>query len=458
MPCAFRPAHRRHRSLFAAFAVLVLLACSAISFPQPAAAKDKFRLAWTIYVGWMPWDYAANAGIVKKWADKYGIDIEVVQVNDYIESINQFTSGAFDACVMTNMDALTIPAAGGVDSTALIVGDFSNGNDGIVLKGKDALKAIAGQKVNLVELSVSHYLLARALQSVGLSEPDLTVVNTSDADIVAAYAAPDVTAVVTWNPLLSEIKSMPDSHEVFDSSKIPGEIIDLTVVNTGKLKANPRLGKALVGAWYEIMQTMSGKGAKATAARRYMAKASGTDLAGYDAQLATTKMFYTPAEAVAFVTSKDLVTTMRNVSEFSFRHGLMGEGASGPEAIGMAFPGGATLGGQGKREAALHRRIHAHGRRRQALTRRRRTRGQGWPSRFTSTREASLLCHEAHHQPAPEPPHGLAAGRRALRAVRRGLSLRLTWTPREKSQRQAAALARELRLHHRASGPGARSA
>ena len=71
---------------------------------------------------------------------------------------------------MTNMDALTIPAAGGVDTTALIVGDFSNGNDGIVLKGKDELADIKGQKVNLVELSVSHYLLARALETVGLTE------------------------------------------------------------------------------------------------------------------------------------------------------------------------------------------------------------------------------------------------------------------------------------------------
>ncbi len=87
---------------------------------------------------------------------------------------------------MTNMDALTIPAAGGVDSTALIVGDFSNGNDGVVMKGSSDLAAIKGQKVNLVELSVSHYLLARALDSVNLKERDLTVVNTSDADMVAA--------------------------------------------------------------------------------------------------------------------------------------------------------------------------------------------------------------------------------------------------------------------------------
>ncbi len=97
------------------------------------------------------------------------------------------------------------PAGGGVDTTALIIGDFSNGNDGIILKNDDTLADIKGQNVNLVELSVSHYLLARALDSVGLKEADITVVNTSDADMVAAYATPDVTAVVTWNPLVSTI-------------------------------------------------------------------------------------------------------------------------------------------------------------------------------------------------------------------------------------------------------------
>ena len=56
---------------------------------------------------------------------------------------------------------------------------------------------------------MSHYLLARGLDSVGLKEADITVVNTSDADMVAAYETPDVTAVVTWNPLLSEILRSP---------------------------------------------------------------------------------------------------------------------------------------------------------------------------------------------------------------------------------------------------------
>ena len=114
----------------------------------------------------MPWGYAAESGIVKKWADKYGINIEVKQFNDYVESINQYTAGAFDAVTLTNMDALSIPAAGGVDTTAVIVGDFSNGNDAVILKDKNELEDIMGQNVNLVEFSVSHYLLARALESI----------------------------------------------------------------------------------------------------------------------------------------------------------------------------------------------------------------------------------------------------------------------------------------------------
>ncbi len=314
--------------------------------PAAAAAEKKtFKVAWSIYVGWMPWDYAARSGILKKWADKYGITVTLTQINDYVESINQYTAGQFDACTMTNMDALTIPAAGGVDSTVLIVGDFSNGNDGIVLKGRNrTLADIKGQSINLVQLSVSHYLLVRALETVGLRERDVKVVNTSDADIVGAFAAPGATATVAWKPQLAQIMGMPNTTAVFDSTRIPGEIMDLMVVNSAVLKANPSFGKALAGAWYETMAIMFGKDQRTGTALDYMAKASGTSTAGYQSQLATTKMFNVPAEAVAFTASPSLMKTMDLVRTFSFNHGLLGQGARSPDVVGMEFPGGKTLG------------------------------------------------------------------------------------------------------------------
>ncbi|WP_077531014.1 putative urea ABC transporter substrate-binding protein [Halomonas utahensis] len=314
--------------------------------PGTALAKDEFSVCWSIYVGWMPWDYGDAEGIVDKWADRYDIEIDVVQINDYIESINQYTSGRFDGCTMTNMDALTIPASGGVDSTALLVGDFSDGNDGIVMKNEDDLAEIEGKRVNLVELSVSHYLLARGLESVGLSERDIEVVNTADADIVSAFATPDVSSVVTWNPQLSSVLEQPNANLVFDSSQIPGEIMDLMVVNTETLEANPKFGKALTGAWYEIMAHMQGSDETAIEARTHMANAAGTDLEGYEAQLEATNMFHDPSEAVDFTRSDQLLETMQNVAEFSFRHGLLGQGAPSAEAVGIETPSG-TYGNEG---------------------------------------------------------------------------------------------------------------
>lgn len=321
---------------------------AALSLSATAAPKKDFDVCWTIYAGWMPWEYAGTQGIVDKWAKKYGINIKVTQLNDYVESINQYTAGQFDGCTMTNMDALTIPAAGGVESTALVVSDFSNGNDGIVIKG-DGKKVtdLKGMDVNLVELSVSHYLLARALDSVDLTEKDLKVVNTSDADIAAAFNTSDVKAVTTWNPMLSEIKAKPGVTEVFDSSKIPGEIMDMMVVNTQTLKDNPALGKALTGAWFEVVALMNAKSAESTQALEHMAKASGTDLTGFQSQLDTTKLFATPKEALEFANSKQLPSTMRKVADFSFEHGLLGEGAKDSSAVGMTFANSVTEGDKG---------------------------------------------------------------------------------------------------------------
>ncbi|MEM9736985.1 MAG: putative urea ABC transporter substrate-binding protein [Pseudomonadota bacterium] len=318
------------------------LAALALTGPALAEEKTEFRVAWSIYVGWMPWGYLETSGIMDKWADKYGIDVEIVQINDYVESINLYTAGQFDGVSATNMDTLSIPSGGGVDTTALIVGDFSNGNDAVILKGDGGLEDLKGKPVNLVELSVSHYLLARALDSVGMAERDLAaVINTSDADMIAAYATPEVEAVVTWNPLVSTILEEPGATKLFDSSDIPGEIIDMMVVNTETLADNPNFGKALVGAWYEVMALME---AGDEAALTAMAEASGTDLAGYKAQLASTQMFWKPADAVAFVESEELPQTMVKVAEFLFDKGILGEGAPSADFVGVAYPGGVTTG------------------------------------------------------------------------------------------------------------------
>ncbi len=325
------------------FGAMLVTACSS-GEEEAAAPRSEFNVGWSIYAGWMPWPYAEQAGIVKKWGDKYGITIKFVQVNDYIESVNQYTAGKLDGVTVANMDALTIPAAGGKDTSAIILGDYSNGSDAVLLKGADSVAGIMGRQVYLAELSVSHYLLARALEKNALKLTDVKTVNTSDADIAAAFGAPAVTAAVAWNPQVTTMKGVAGAKAVFTSADIPGEILDLMVVDTKVLKANPNLGKALAGIWFETMTLMSRQDAEGAAARAAMAKLSGTDAQAFDGQLATTFLYADPKAAVAAMASPDLVTTMTRVRDFSFAQGLFGQGARSANAVGMEFPGGKTLG------------------------------------------------------------------------------------------------------------------
>ncbi|QSP95529.1 ABC transporter substrate-binding protein [Marinobacter salinisoli] len=333
------------KRLGSALSIGLLTASAAMN--AAAEEKDSFSIAWTIYAGWVPWQYAEDYGIVKKWADKYDIEIDIVQVNDYIESINQYTAGQFDGVTATSMDGLSIPSASGIDTTALIVGDYSNGNDGLVSKDGKSIEDLEGETVHLVELSVSHYLLARALTSVGLEERDLSVVNISDADLVSAFQTDDVRHVGTWNPLLTEVEGFPGATKLFDSSQIPGHIKDLTLVNTETLADNPKLGKALVGAWFETMNIVKADTEAGAEARAYLGKLSGTDQAGYEAQLAGMKMFWEPQMSVDFINSKEASEAMDSVRQFSFDKGLLGQGAMSPDFVGIQFPDGTIMGDEG---------------------------------------------------------------------------------------------------------------
>src|ERR1700730_1867823 len=93
---------REHGIGLCSLLVVLLLATPAF------AQKPEFTVGWSIYAGWTPYHYLAKSGILKKWADKYGITIKV-QRFDYAPSLDAFVARNIDACTMTNMEALDMP-------------------------------------------------------------------------------------------------------------------------------------------------------------------------------------------------------------------------------------------------------------------------------------------------------------------------------------------------------------
>lgn len=314
----------------AALAIAVLT--SAASF------AGETKIAWSHYTGWEPLGVIQSSGLMDKWNKKMGTNVEFVYIGDYVDSITLFAAGQFAGVAVTNMDVLAIAGVGGRESVALIVGDYSDGNDGLVLKGFASLDVVpTDSTISLVEYSVSHYLLARCFEQAGMNLDDFELSNTTDADIPALVESSDEVIAVSWNPMLMTIRNLDGVSIPCTSAQIPGEIIDMVVVGN-EVTGDDR--KALVGAWYEMMALIEARDPDTIAA---LAEQAGSSVADFEAQLETTHMFYTPAAAIAFVNDPALEATMNSVVNFSFNAGIY-DGVDSPDELGVSFPNGNVMG------------------------------------------------------------------------------------------------------------------
>jgi NitT/TauT family transport system substrate-binding protein len=132
---------------------------------------------------------------------------------------------------------------------------------------------------------------------------------------------------------------------LFDSSRIPEEILDLLVVRTEVLKrpdgSGLKFARAIAGAWYEAVAQLAAANAQAISES---AAASGDSVASYKEQLRTTYLYSTPQAAAQFADSGDLKQKMDLVRQFCFRHGLLGQNVQSVDDVAILYPDGAIQG------------------------------------------------------------------------------------------------------------------
>ena len=91
--------------------------------------------------------------------------------------MDAFTAGKIDADLMSNGDTL-VTGAGSGGGVMIMVTDYSSGSDMIVGKpGIKGLKDLKGKKVGIEVGLVEHLLLLHALQTAGMTEKDVSLVN-----------------------------------------------------------------------------------------------------------------------------------------------------------------------------------------------------------------------------------------------------------------------------------------
>jgi NitT/TauT family transport system substrate-binding protein len=270
----------------------------------------------------MPFKLMEAKGFLARRAADHGLKIKLVEFPVYMDSVTAFAAGKLDGCAITAMEALQ-PAAAGIDTVAIVVNDTSNGGDGVLARGIDGLEGLRGKEILLSELSVSHYLLVRALESVGLKESDVKIKNTDGDEAGKAFVAdPKVDAVATWNPHLFQATEGGKGKVLFSSKQIPGEIIDLLVVNNHALKEAPVLGTVLTEAWYDAMRAIEDPATREDSIA-VMAAAAHASVDEFKKMMGGTDLYTDRARGAAFLEADATRATMEKIKQFSIAHGLV---------------------------------------------------------------------------------------------------------------------------------------
>ncbi|CAD5978337.1 Putative aliphatic sulfonates-binding protein [Planktothrix tepida] len=174
----------------------------------------------------------------------------------------------------------------------ILLVDLSNGADVILGKPQlNTLSDIKGKKVGVENTALGAYMLSRALDQVGLSVQDIKIVSLGYSEHEDAFKQGEIDAVVTFEPTRSKLIET-GANVLFDSSKIPGEIVDVLVVRQDIIETHSKDLEQLIRGWFMALDYLK---QQPESAAQIMAERGGITPKEFLSSLKLLK-FFTPVE------------------------------------------------------------------------------------------------------------------------------------------------------------------
>ena len=179
--------------------------------------------------------------------------IELLEYTSTSEFSRAFRNGTVDGGLATLDEALLL-AEDQQDIRILLVTDISNGADVLLAKPElHSVQDLRGHRVGAETTGLGAYVLTRALELNGLEPKDVEIVPLDFSEQQPAFERGAVDAVVTYEPVRTKLENA-GARQLFDSTQIPGEVVDVLVVRTSYLKSSPDHVRLLLDSFYRALR------------------------------------------------------------------------------------------------------------------------------------------------------------------------------------------------------------
>jgi len=240
---------------------LRLLACAALLAalfgcmrePEPA-----LRIGTNVWIGSEPLYLARELG---------HLDLGAVQLVEYpsaSEVLRAYRNQAIDGMVIS-LDELFSLAVDGLQPRAILVVDVSHGADAVVgRRGMRSMHDLKGRPVAVESGALGAFVLSRALALNGMQPADVRVVHLESNEQPGAFEKGQIDGAVTFDPYRVQLLRS-GATTLFDSTQIPGEIVDLLAVRASVLEKNPQAVQTLLTGWFKALDYLAREPKDATA-------------------------------------------------------------------------------------------------------------------------------------------------------------------------------------------------
>ncbi|WP_209286502.1 ABC transporter substrate-binding protein [Marinobacterium alkalitolerans] len=220
--------------------LLGLLAALALASTYLFHSTTPLKLGTNLWPGYEPLYIARNLELLSEQ------DVALVELPSASEVMRAFRNGAIDAAALTLDEVINLRRMG-LEPVIIQVTNISMGADVILARpGIDSFEVLKGKRVGLEASALGAYMISRALEINQMSPDDIVMVPLEVNDHIQAFRRGEVDALVTFDPVPQQI-GVDQAVRLFDSSSLPGEIVDVIVVRQNLLEH--KQVRRIIEAW-----------------------------------------------------------------------------------------------------------------------------------------------------------------------------------------------------------------
>jgi NitT/TauT family transport system substrate-binding protein len=229
--------------------IAAVIMCTTI-LASCAKAEPPLRVGANVWPGYETLYLARSLGYYDN------TPIRLVDYPSGTEEVRAYRNGEIEAAGISIDQALVL-AATNPDVKIVVVMDFSDGGD--VILGKPEIQNIQGLKnkpVGVESTALGAFIITRALEQKGMSPKDIKIVSLGVSEHERAFKKGTVDAVVTFGSARTKLLAA-GAKLLFDSSQIPGEIVDVLIVRDEVIKKQPKALQTLIDGRFRALDYLT---------------------------------------------------------------------------------------------------------------------------------------------------------------------------------------------------------